>query len=99
LAKRNFVFLFAPPSSALKTSSGPAAARHPHHLQPKGPLLNRLCPAPIRASPDFRFPPMMAHVLAMRPGLEHAAIVHRRGGFDELTPSGPGRSTLSNAGP
>lgn len=40
---------------------------------------------------------MMGHVLAMRPGLEHAAIVHGAGGFDELTPCGPAQILLSSA--
>ena len=57
-----------------------------------GPLLNPAMPThQILGVPDFRFAPMIAQVLAGRKGLERAAIVHGAGGFDELTPCGPGQ--------
>lgn len=92
LAKRNFVFLFAPHFHPAFKHVGPVrqqlGIRTIFNLM--GPLLNPAMPThQILGVPDFRFAPIMGHVLAMRPGLEHAAIVHGAGGFDELTPCGP----------
>jgi anthranilate phosphoribosyltransferase len=94
LAKRNFVFLFAPHFHPAFRHVGPVrqqlGVRTIFNLM--GPLLNPAMPThQILGVPDFRFAPMMAQVLAARKGLERAAIVHGAGGFDELTPCGPGQ--------
>jgi anthranilate phosphoribosyltransferase len=94
LALHNFVFLFAPHFHPAFKHVGPIrqqlGIRTIFNLM--GPLLNPAMPThQILGVPDFRFAPMMAQVLAERPGLEHAAIVHGAGGFDELTPCGPGQ--------
>lgn len=94
LARNNFVFLFAPHFHPAFRHVGPIrqqlGIRTIFNLM--GPLLNPAMPThQILGVPDFRFAPMMAQVLSERPGLEHAAIVHGAGGFDELTPCGPGR--------
>lgn len=92
LARHNFVFLFAPHFHPAFRHVAPIrqqlGIRTVFNLM--GPLLNPASPThQILGVPDFRFAPMMAQVLAERPGLEHAAIVHGAGGFDELTPCGP----------
>ena len=94
LAKRNFVFLFAPHFHPAFRHVGPVrqqlGVRTIFNLM--GPLLNPALPThQILGVPDFRFAPMIAQVLAARSGLERAAIVHGAGGFDELTPCGPGQ--------
>jgi anthranilate phosphoribosyltransferase len=94
LAKRNFVFLFAPHFHPAFRHVGPVrqqlGVRTIFNLM--GPLLNPAMPThQILGVPDFRFAPMIAQVLAGRKGLERAAIVHGAGGFDELTPCGPGQ--------
>lgn len=94
LAKRNFVFLFAPHFHPAFRHVGPVrqqlGVRTIFNLM--GPLLNPAMPThQILGVPDFRFAPMIAQVLAARKGLERAAIVHGAGGFDELTPCGPGQ--------
>lgn len=94
LARHNFVFLFAPHFHPAFRHVGPVrqqlGVRTIFNLM--GPLLNPAMPThQILGVPDFRFAPMMAQVLAARKGLERAAIVHGAGGFDELTPCGPGR--------
>ena len=94
LAKRNFVFLFAPHFHPAFRHVGPVrqqlGVRTIFNLM--GPLLNPALPThQILGVPDFRFAPMIAQVLAARQGLERAAIVHGAGGFDELTPCGPGQ--------
>lgn len=94
LAKRNFVFLFAPHFHPAFRHVGPVrqqlGVRTIFNLM--GPLLNPALPThQILGVPDFRFAPMIAQVLAARKGLERAAIVHGAGGFDELTPCGPGQ--------
>ncbi|NLW81243.1 MAG: anthranilate phosphoribosyltransferase [Desulfovibrionales bacterium] len=94
LAKRNFVFLFAPHFHPAFRHVGPIrqqlGIRTIFNLM--GPLLNPALPThQILGVPDFRFAPMMGRVLATRQGLDRAAIVHGAGGFDELTPCGPGR--------
>jgi anthranilate phosphoribosyltransferase len=94
LTRFNFVFLFAPHFHPAFRHVGPIrqqlGVRTIFNFM--GPLLNPALPThQILGVPDFRFAPMMAQVLAERPGLEHAAIVHGAGGFDELTPCGPGQ--------
>ncbi len=92
LSAHNFVFLFAPHFHPAFRHVGPIRQQLGIRtiFNFMGPLLNPALPThQILGVPDFRFAPMMAHVLAMRPGLEHAAIVHGAGGFDELTPCGP----------
>lgn len=94
LAKCNFVFLFAPHFHPAFRHVGPVrqqlGVRTIFNLM--GPLLNPALPThQILGVPDFRFAPMIAQVLAARKGLERAAIVHGAGGFDELTPCGPGQ--------
>jgi anthranilate phosphoribosyltransferase len=94
LARRNFVFLFAPHFHPAFRHVGPIrqqlGVRTIFNLM--GPLLNPALPThQILGVPDYRFAPMIAQVLAGRKGLERAAIVHGAGGFDELTPCGPGQ--------
>ncbi len=94
LTRFNFVFLFAPHFHPAFRHVGPIrqqlGVRTIFNFM--GPLLNPALPThQILGVPDFRFAPMMAQVLAERPGLEHAAIVHGAGGFDELTPCGSGQ--------
>jgi len=94
LARHNFVFLFAPHFHPAFRHVGPVrqqlGIRTIFNLM--GPLLNPALPThQILGVPDFRFAPMIAQVLAGRNGLERAAVVHGAGGFDELTPCGPGQ--------
>lgn len=94
LSRRNFVFLFAPHFHPSFRHVGPVrqqmGVRTIFNLM--GPLLNPALPThQLLGVPDFRFAPMIAQVLAVRTELERAAIVHGAGGFDELTPCGPGQ--------
>jgi anthranilate phosphoribosyltransferase len=91
LARRNFVFLFAP-------------NYHPsfRHVMPvrkelgcrtlfnlMGPLLNPARPThQILGVPNARIMPLIAEVLRLT-GVSRAAVVHGAGGYDELTPFGP----------
>ena len=100
LARRNFVFLFAP-------------LFHPafRHVMPvrrelgcrtlfnvMGPLLNPARPThQILGVPDTSVMERMARVLALT-GVERAAVVHGAGGFDELTPFGTSHVVWLRAG-
>lgn len=101
LARRNFVFLFAPHFHPAFRHVGPVrqqlGLRTIFNLM--GPLLNPALPThQLLGVPDFRFAPMIAQVLAGRPGLDKAAVVHGAGGFDELTPCGPGQALFVEHG-
>ncbi|GAB1411126.1 anthranilate phosphoribosyltransferase [Desulfovibrionales bacterium] len=94
LAKHNFVFLFAPYFHPAFRHIGPIrqqlGIRTVFNFM--GPLLNPALPThQILGVPNFGLAPLIAQVLADRPSLEKAAIVHGAGGFDELTPCGPGQ--------
>jgi anthranilate phosphoribosyltransferase len=94
LAKHNFVFLFAPYFHPAFRHIGPIRQQLGIRtiFNFMGPLLNPALPThQLLGVPDFGLASLMAHVLAQRPTLEKAAIVHGAGGFDELTPCGPGR--------
>ncbi|UZP66962.1 anthranilate phosphoribosyltransferase [Desulfovibrio mangrovi] len=100
LAKRNFVFLFAP-------------YFHPafKHIMPVrqelgmrtmfnllGPLLNPARPTHQLlgvARPEYM--QLMADALALS-GIERAAVVHGAGGYDELTPMGPAQVIMVEGG-
>lgn len=97
LSRNNFVFLFAPYFHPAFSHVGPIrqqlGIRTVFNFM--GPLLNPALPThQILGVPNFRYAPIMAQVLADRPHLERAAIVHGAGGFDELTPCGPGQIIL-----
>ncbi|BDU99938.1 anthranilate phosphoribosyltransferase [Thermodesulfomicrobium sp. WS] len=87
-----FVFLFAPhfhPAFAriapLRRALG---VRTLFNLL--GPLINPARPThQILGVPEERLVPIMSAALAQI-GVQHAAVVHGAGGFDELTPCGPG---------
>ena len=99
LAKRNFVFLFAPqfhPAfkyvAPIRQSLG---IRTLFNLV--GPLINPALPThQLMGVPSPEFAPLMAAVLAKR-GIK-AAVVHGAGGFDELTPCGPCQVIFVNEG-
>jgi anthranilate phosphoribosyltransferase len=90
LAKRNFVFLFAPTFHPAFKHVAPIrkslGIRTLFNLV--GPLINPALPThQIMGVPAPEFAPLMAAVMAQR-GVK-AAVVHGAGGFDELTPCGP----------
>ena len=89
LAKRNFVFLFAPQFHPAFKHVAPIrqalGIRTLFNLV--GPLINPALPThQLMGVPSPEFAPLMATVLAKR-GIK-AAVVHGAGGFDELTPCG-----------
>ncbi|WP_462324197.1 anthranilate phosphoribosyltransferase [Desulfoplanes sp.] len=89
LAKRNFVFLFAPQFHPAFKHVAPIrqalGIRTLFNLV--GPLINPALPThQLMGVPAPGFAPLMATVLAKR-GIK-AAVVHGAGGFDELTPCG-----------
>ena len=100
LARRNFVFLFAP-------------AYHPAfaHVVPvrrelgirtlfnlMGPLLNPARPThQLLGVGVAQALDLMAQTLALT-GVEHAMVVHGFGGYDELTPFGPAQARLVRGG-
>jgi anthranilate phosphoribosyltransferase len=91
LAKRNFVFLFAPNFHPAFKNIMPIrrelGARTLFNLM--GPLLNPARPThQLLGVPLSRFVPLMAETLALT-GLRRGAVVHGAGGFDEITPFGP----------
>ncbi len=91
LAKRNFVFLFAPNFHPAFKRIMPIrkelGARTLFNLM--GPLLNPARPThQLLGVPTAGFVPLIAEALALT-GVRRAAVVHGAGGFDELSPFGP----------
>lgn len=93
LERSGFVFLFAPGFHP--------AFRHVMSLRKvlgirtlfnlMGPLLNPARPThQVLGVPDAAILPLMAETLRLT-GVQRAAVVHGAGGYDELTPFGPGQ--------
>jgi anthranilate phosphoribosyltransferase len=100
LARRNFVFLFAPAFHPAFAHVVPVrrelGIRTLFNLM--GPLLNparpthQLLGVGVPQALD-----LMARTLALT-GVEHALVVHGFGGYDELTPFGPAQARLVRGG-
>jgi len=91
LARRNFVFLFAPNFHPAFKRIMPIrkelGARTLFNLM--GPLLNPARPThQLLGVPTASFVPLIAEALALT-GVRRAIVVHGAGGFDELSPFGP----------
>jgi anthranilate phosphoribosyltransferase len=91
LAKKNFVFLFAPNFHPAFKRIMPIrkelGARTLFNIM--GPLLNPARPThQLLGVPTARFVPLVAEALSLT-GVKNAAVVHGAGGFDELSPFGP----------
>jgi len=91
LARRNFVFLFAPNFHPAFKRIMPIrkelGARTLFNLM--GPLLNPARPThQLLGVPTASFVPLIAEALSLT-GVRRAIVVHGAGGFDELSPFGP----------
>jgi anthranilate phosphoribosyltransferase len=91
LARKNFVFLFAPNYHPAFKRIMPIrkelGARTLFNLM--GPLLNPARPThQLLGVPTARFVPLIAEALSLT-GVKRAAVVHGAGGFDEISPFGP----------